>query len=133
MAFTETQRAQVRLYLGWPARFWQMNSRLEQAMNAMATHAEEETICTGLLTSLAAIDTAITASYTRMKAAAVGDITLRGSGELMDLRSEGRRLSGRLAATLGVDVQHDVWSGHGPRQFASIDGWQGGGNYIRQG
>lgn len=133
MALTETQRASVRLYLGWPARFWQMNSRLEQAMNALASTAEEETIVVALLASLAALDANITAAYSRLKALAVGSITLSGPGEINALRSEGRRLSGRLAATLAVDVQHDVWSGSGPRSFASIDGWQSGGNYVRAG
>jgi hypothetical protein len=134
VAFTDSQRAAVRLYLGWPARFWQMNSRLEQAMNAIESQAEEVTVCTGLLTELAAHDTRITACYGRLKAMKVGSIELTGHGELMALRSEGRRLSGRLAATLAVDVQHDVWSGSGPRQFASIDGWKSGNdNTVRQG
>jgi hypothetical protein len=134
VAFTADQKAAVRLYLGWPARFWQMNSRLEQAMNAIESQAEEVTVCTTLLTSLAAQDVLITACYGRLKALKVGSIELTGHGELMALRSEGRRLSGRLAATLAVDVQHDVWSGSGPKQFASSDGWQSGSDsYVRQG
>jgi hypothetical protein len=134
VAFTDTQRAQIRLYLGWPARFWQMNSRLEQAMNAVESQAEEVTICTDLLTALVAHDARVTACYSRLKAMKVGSIELTGHGELLALRSEGRRLSGRLAATLAVDVQHDVWAGSGPKQFASSDGWQSGSdNTVRQG
>lgn len=133
MAFTDTQRAQVRLYLGWPARFWQSDSRLEQAMNSIDDKAEELTICTGLLTSLADIDTRLTACYTRLKALAVGKITLPGQGELMALRSEGRRFAGRLASTLGVAVRHDVWSGSTPSQFSSYDGLDGSDNYVRHG
>ena len=134
MAFTETQRAQIRLYLGWSARFWQMDSRLEQAMNAMdQAKVEEQAICDGLLVSLLAQDVLITACYTRLKALAVGKITLPGHGELLALRSEGRRLSGRLASTLGVAIRHDVWGGRGPSGFASVDGMTGGDNYVRQG
>jgi hypothetical protein len=132
VAWTLTQKAQVRLYLGWSARFWQTDSRLEQAMNAMDDKAEELTICTGLLTSLADIDTRLTACYSRLKALQVGRITLPGHGELMALRSEGRRLSGRLASTLGVAIRHDVWSGRGPSAFSSYDGTDGD-NAVRQG
>jgi hypothetical protein len=111
-----------------------MNSRLEQAMNSIESRVEEQAVCTGLLTALADIDTRITGSYGRLKAMKVGAIELTGHGELMALRSEGRRLSGRLAATLAVDVQHDVWSGSGPQSYASIDGWQSGSDgYVRQG
>lgn len=133
MAWTDTQKANVRLYLGWPARFWQTDSRLEQAMNAINDKAEELAICTGLLTDLADIDTKITACYTRLKALRAGKIQLPGTGELAALRSEGRRLSGRLAATLGVAVRHDCWSGRGPSAFSSYDGLEGGDNYVRQG
>ena len=132
MAWTLTQKAQVRLYLGWSARFWQTDSRLEQAMNAIDDKAEELTICTGLLTSLADIDTRMTACYSRLKALQVGRITLPGHGELMALRSEGRRLSGRLASMLGVAIRHDVWSGRGPSAFSSYDGIDGD-NAVRQG
>jgi hypothetical protein len=135
MALSLTQRAQVRLYCGWSARFWQMDSRLEQAMNALASNAEEETIVTDLLTQLVAHDARFTAAYTRLKALAVGKITLPGHGELMALRSEGRRFSGRLASILGVAIRHDVWSGRGPSEFASTEGMVGSDSsgYIRQG
>lgn len=132
MAWTETQKAQVRLYLGWPARFWQTDSRLEQAMNAVNDKAEELALCTALLTSLADIDTRITACYTRLKALKVGKIELPGAGELGALRSEGKRLSARLALTLGVAMRPGVWGGGGPSAFSSDDGPEGG-NYVKQG
>jgi hypothetical protein len=135
VALTETQRTNVRLYCGWAARFWQTDSRLEQALNSLESKPEEETLVVSLLASLADIDTRLTAAYKRLKAAAVGKITLPGQLEVMTLRSEGRRFSGRLATTLGVAIRQDVWSGSGPSRFASASGMFGGGsdNYVRQG
>lgn len=133
MALTEAQRVQVRLYLGWSARYRQMDSRLEQSMYAVDALPDTLTVVTGLLTSLADIDTRLTAAYGRLRAAAIGDITLPGDRELLALRSEGRRLSGRLASTLGVAVRHDVWSGCGPTDYASADGMVGGANSVRFG
>ena len=88
MAFTEAQRVKVRMYLGWSARFWQMDSRLEQAMNAVDDKADTVSYCQGLLTSLEEVDTAITGCYTRLKALKVGAIELSGHGEMAALRSE---------------------------------------------
>lgn len=134
MALTDTQRAQTRLYCGWSSGYRQTDSRLEWAMNRIdGSDAATMAVVTGLLTSLADIDTRLTAAYARLKALAVGSITLPGNLEVATLRSEGRRLSGRLATTLGVSVRHDVWSGTGPSGFASVDGVTDGDNYTRQG
>jgi hypothetical protein len=135
VALTDTQRANVRLYCGWSARYFQTDSRLEQALNSLGSRAEEEALVVAMLASLADIDTRLTAAYKRLKAAAVGKITLPGQLEVMTLRSEGRRFSGRLASTLGVAIRHDVWSGSGPSRFASVSGMfaDGSDNYVRQG
>lgn len=134
MALTTTQRAQVRTYLGWPARFWQTTSQLEQAMNAVDGEAAELALVVALLVSLADIDTRLTACYGRLKALKVGSIELPGHGELMALRSEGRKFSGRLAAKLGVAIINDAWSGGGPNAFASADRMTPeGSGYVRQG
>lgn len=121
MALTDTQRAQVRLYLGWPARFWQTTSQLEMAMNAVDGVAAELAQVVALLVSLADIDTRITACYSRLKALKVDAITLPGHGELMALRAEGRKFAGRLAAKLGVPIIADAWTGGGPSAFAAAD------------
>lgn len=134
-SFTDTQRANIRLYLGWSARFHQTDSRLEQAMSAvdMESSGATNTICVALLASLADIEAKLLDAHNRLKAMQVGSITLPGKNELGLLRSEGRRFAGKLAATLGVEVRHDVFSGSGPREFASADGNVGGGNFYRHG
>jgi hypothetical protein len=114
MAFTETERVQIRLYLGWSGRFYQFDSRLEQAMNAVS--AETEVIVKAALAECQSFDEQIQAAPKRFKAAQVGSITLQGATELALLRSCGRAHVGRIAATLGVEVKHDVFSGAAPGQ-----------------
>jgi hypothetical protein len=134
--WTDVQKASIRLYLGWSARFHQSDSRLEQAMSAIegeTTDATHDRIVT-MLTSLDDIQERIVDALGRIKAMRVGSIDLPGPMEMGMLRSEGRRFAGQLAATLGVAVRHDVFSGTGPHDFASFDGMSGGsGNEMKQG
>ena len=128
---TSAQRASIRLYLGWSARFHQTDSRLEQAMSAIdvgdvdtynfIVNALNGTP-PGLLAQLGDIDTRLTAALVDVKARKVGSIELMGEGEISVLRSMGREYAGRLASLLGVEVRHDVFSGHGPRSFATSSG-----------
>ena len=121
MALTEAQRVLVRLYTGWQDGFGQFDSRLEQAMNHVDNRAELLALVTnlatdtppGLLAQLALVDSRIFGSHGRLKASAVGSITLN-PGELQALRSEGRRLVGRLCSILGVERGADVFGGSGP-------------------
>lgn len=134
--FTSGQKANIRLYLGWSARFHQFDSRLEQAMSAIDNEMDDSThdIIVAKLASLASIDTRLTDALGRIKALKVGSIDLPGAMELGLLRSEGRRFVGQLAATLGVEVRHDVFRGGGPRSFATHEGLiPGGGNEMKQG
>jgi hypothetical protein len=132
--FTEAQRAKVRWYLGWSARFHQSDSRLEQAMNAVDMETTDAThdLIIANLTAMDAINTRIVGAYDRLKALKVGSIDLPGHQEIGLLRSEGRRLGGAVAAALGVPTRHDVWSGTGNKSFAGWDGLEGG-NTLKQG
>ena len=128
MALSETQKATVRLYCGWQARFLDIESRLEEAMRSLATQPESEALITnalnvsppGILAILADLDTKIRAAYARLQASAVGSITLNPA-EVAVLRMEGRRYVGRLCSILGIPRGEDVFSpGSGSRN----------GNYI---
>lgn len=132
MGLSDAQRAQVRLYLGWPARFLQTDSALELAMRALDTTPESEALVTSLLASLADIDTKLEAAHARLKAAKVGSIELNGA-ELVQLRGEGRRFAGRLAALLGVELRVDVFSNNPSTHRSSWNGPVGGGNYQMHG
>lgn len=123
MALTATQRADVRLTLGWPAQFHQTNSRLEQAMNALDTEPEHEAQVIALLASVVDIDTKLVDAHKRLKAVKVGSInldTLRS--EIAGLRMEGRRFVARLASILGVPTQNDYF-GSSARGYADRYDW----------
>lgn len=133
--FTSNDRARIRWYLGWSARFHQMDSRLEQAMNAVDMEPTDDTkaLITGNLAQMDTLmNTTIPAAYNRLKALKVGSIDLPAHKEIAMLRSEGRRLGGQIAACLGVETRHDVWSGAGNKSFAGPNGLEGG-NEFRHG
>jgi hypothetical protein len=117
MALSETEKAQIRMYLGWSQRHFQDNPRLEMAFSAVT--AEAEVIIKAELASCILFDQRIDAATKRFKAHEVGSITLQGETELSLLRSLGRQHVGRIARTLGVDVMHDVFSGASPSSSQS--------------
>jgi hypothetical protein len=131
VSFSLSERSKVRLYLGWSERFFQFDSRLEQAMNAI-----DQQVITGdtsgydlIIAQIAectTVDTAMDDARNRFKAAKVGSIELQGPIELALLRSQGRQAAGRIASLLGVPILHDVFSGTGPREFASRAGYANG-------
>lgn len=114
MALSAANRADIRYFLGWPARWFQSDSRLEQAMNALDSLTAQdsgatETLVLACVTSAKAIDTALVTAWGRIKALKVGSIDLPGAMEVETLRREGRRFVGRLAAILGVHPVADVF------------------------
>ena len=133
--WTSAQKAKIRLFLGWSARFHQYDSRLEQAMSAIEGESDDSThdLIVGFLASLDDIQTRLTSAYSRIKAMKVGSIDLPGAMEMGLLKAEGRRFVGQLAATLGVEVRHDVFGSGRFNSFAGFDGLSGGGNEIKQG
>ena len=60
--YSEAQRAEIRLYLGWPATFYESSDALEQAMTTIGTERpEDEANAIALLVKIAAHDDKITA------------------------------------------------------------------------
>jgi hypothetical protein len=144
MALTAQNKADIRTYLGWSARFHQTDSRLEQAMSALETEPEHEKWITntlapvageprGILAELVAIDAKLDDAHNRLKALKVGSIDLPIRNEINTLRSEGRRHVSRMATILGVEVRHDVYSGAPNRNRAAYGGLANGGNYDLHG
>ncbi len=137
MALSLINKADIRKFLGWSARFHQSDSRLEQAMSAVDTEPEHEAQITnsltgtppGILASLEDLDAKLTDAHKRLKALKVGSIGLAGYGEIKSLRNEGRRHVGRLASILGVEVRQDVFSSSGPATFGGFFGMIQGGSY----
>lgn len=138
MAFTDTQKAQIRRALGWSARYYQFDSRLDQAMSSLATQPEVELLVTGtlenngILANIDDIQTKLRASHARLKANKVGSIELRQQ-EVVQLRSEGDRWVNDLARILGVETrQGGIFGGAGVNTFAGFGGPYGGagGNFV---
>ncbi len=110
MALTDTQKAEIRDFLGWPARFHDRDDRLENAFTALADLPDDETRIIALLNKAKDIETRITDALGRIKASAVGSITLN-QAEILQLKSEGRRAVNRIAAILYVPVKANAFGG----------------------
>lgn len=132
MALTDEERASVRMYMGWSARFAQTDTGLERALNAIDQMPADLALLRTHLTELARIDAAILACEARFKADQVGSITLSQS-ELPRLRSRGMERVGRMATLLGVEVRDNAFSPDLPRWRGGHGGPSGGGNYQMQG
>lgn len=136
MALDDQQKAAIRRALGWSARFHQFDSRLEQAMSAIATEPEHELQITdtlanqGILANIDDIQTKLRQAHDRLKADKVGSILLRKE-ELQQLRSEGDRWVRDLARILGVETRNGgLFGGARIRTFAGHGGPYASGNYI---
>jgi len=119
VALTDTQKSQIRLYLGYPDVNRMAHHSLEGAMDAISTEGEDR--IGDLLTNLAAIDADLAGSWDRQKVKKAEEVTLAGFDEIGALRSEGRRLAQDLANLLDVP----------PRRLPF--GTSGGGGVCRRG
>lgn len=112
MAFTPTEKARIRMLLGWGARFWQLETRLENAMEAVEQTLTEETAqIQTLLTSLTAIDTKITDALGTVGVSNVDTIALDSDQGISYLRAEGRRLVEAIASILQVPIKKNFYGG----------------------
>jgi hypothetical protein len=131
MAFTAQDRTDIRLYLGYAARFYQtINSALEQAMNAVESDATVVTAIEALIADCKLIDQTIKDARRRLKMIQAEDVRYAGMQEIAGLRSEGRVAVGRIAAFLGCPVKHDAFSASGsndtpPFTFGGATGGSG--------
>ncbi len=111
MALTLTERARIRSLLGWGARFHNVETRLENALDAMADLPEDETLIRTYLTQLTVIDTAIADCATTFGVKKTGSIELESDQGLGFQRSEGRRLVLAIADILGVQPYRNFYGG----------------------
>lgn len=135
---SETEKAQIRLFLGWPSRYFQQFDGLERAFSVAATpspeHDDRLTVIRNALASLADCESKLEAIRgTTYQAAAVDGVVLQSATQRMLIIQDARRHRDRIAATLDVDVINDIWSGAGVTTFASPFGRGPNGNYVRQG
>jgi hypothetical protein len=141
VALTLAQRADIRFFCGWSARYHQ-NDRVELAMNAIDNDAAvlaqfqnglapSDGGPPGLIACCRDAMSQLRLAMKRKKASAVGSIQLNEQ-ELEHIRGLGRQYTNQMCATLGVPRKVDVFSGYGANSFANWDGMGsgGGGNYI---
>lgn len=132
MSLTDDEKARVRMYLGWSARFGQTDTALERAMSAIEQQPADLALAREHLAELARIDTSIRASESRLKASQVGTITLN-AGELSALRSRGEERVGRLATLFAVETRNNAYRPGGVAWRGGYLGPIGGGNSQMQG
>ncbi len=111
MAFTDTEKTRIRMLLGWGARFWQLETRLENAIEAVESTLPDETLqIQAILTALTAIDTKITDALATVGVTGVSSIKLDSDQGIGHLRSEGRRQVEAIASILQVPIKKNYYS-----------------------
>jgi hypothetical protein len=110
MAFTDAQKAKIRRYLGYPDVFRYANSRLESAIDVIGARAEVQALVEADLTALEAIDAKLlTVASSQGGLKRIDDIEFYEGQAVSQIRSDGRRLAGRLSITFGVPLAGDVF------------------------
>lgn len=118
MPFTAAEKTRIRMLLGWGARFWQTETRLESAMAAVETDFPDEmNLIKATLVTLTDIDAKITDALETVGVSAVSTIHLDSDQGLSHLRAEGRRLVSSIATTLQVPINRNFYGG-------GLGGWQ---------
>lgn len=135
-AWTETEKANLRAYLGYPSLFHQYEPRLENAITAVQSTADGGALSSSatqdrmrsVLTQLATLESKITelqCSYSIMEAG-TDNVRLDAGRALFLLRMEGRRLIGQLSIPLGTRPIRDYFTGVDIRSDADGQGsWSG--------
>lgn len=131
-AFSDTERAQIRMYLGYSGRFVQTDDALQRALDATDNKPADQAIVLAQLAECQRIDASLTSAEGRLKASKAGPIELNGD-EIEQLRDRGRQAVGRMARQLGVEVRGDAFEGVLPTTRATMWGPLGGGGYQMQG
>lgn len=122
MALDPQQRADVRNALGWSAQFSQTDNALENAFDGLETQPEHENQVIALLADISAVKLQIVDSRKRLKGLKVGTIELDAfRHEMAALRWDGQRLTGEMAAIIGVERRHDIFTSGTPGR----QGWYG--------
>lgn len=126
MAFSEADRVQIRIYLGFGSLYWQADPRLENAITALQSVADggtrptsdAELAAKGIVTELGDIDSRIRALRDQQAATeVVGELRLDAAREQQRLCTEGRRYVHRLARMLDTFPRSDAF---GPSPILSV-------------
>lgn len=111
MAFTEDQKNQIRIYLGFPAGWYFLDVRLEGMMDKVGQSAIEQASVETIMASIAALDVAISnqsaSGFTLGSLKRADDVELYdyvasgGAATIVPPKMRGNWLINRLAARFG--------------------------------
>jgi len=112
MAFSSAEKTRIRMLLGWGARYWQLETRLERAMEAVEeTLPDETSTIQDILTALTAIDSKITDALGTVGVSQVDVIHLDSDQGISHLKAEGRRQVEAIATILQVSIKKNFYGG----------------------
>ena len=130
MAFTATQKDQIRQYLGFAAGFYDLNTRLESMFDTVGADAVAQASVEAIMAKIVLVETAFQSSGTTSATQGplkeitgdVGwyDITDENSGAGVRTPEYGNILINRLAARFGF-TRDEL-----PSQYFGPGGWRGG-------
>ncbi len=123
MPFSESEKAAVRRYLGFPSVYRASNPRLENAMDVVGAQPEVVLQVQSDLSGIAQIEANLLALLPSAGVKKVDEIEFFDGGQQKAMKDEGRRLCGRLSTTMGVPLVGDAFGGSGYEG----DGWGGVG------
>jgi hypothetical protein len=106
MALSSAERAKVRKYLGWGARFFQVTTELEQAMDTLGTAPDDETEVREELLKCQEADEQMKKVFTTALAIQVGAIRSHAHYQLGLIRSMGTQAAARIASILEVPLKN---------------------------
>lgn len=120
MALTDGQKAQIRLYLGYPDVNRSLRPDLEGAM--LAVSADAELLIEDLLTRLDSLQTTLEGQWSYQAVIRAEEVTLSGMNGLIALRQEGKRLVNQLSSILGVKPLTTPFDTGGTRSGTALRG-----------
>jgi redox-regulated HSP33 family molecular chaperone len=126
MAFTDSQRDQIRRYLGYPAAFRDQTYQLESMMDTVGDNATEQASVEAILTELATVDAALAAAGTSAQVMgalkAVDEIEFHAATgstatDSMTAMKRAKMLVERLRQRFGVPLAGDYFGTGAFRSF----------------
>jgi hypothetical protein len=111
MAFTGSEKQQIRQYLGYSELFKDIDPRLESQMNDIGNAADQSaaTRVRAHLTDLADVDTRLKNALDNLTLTKAEDVNFRGPEELEALRDHGRNVVQRMAIIFELEPKRDYY------------------------
>lgn len=135
MAFTEPQRVQIRLMLGYPDVFRSYNPRLEGVFDVIGSRPDTQAAVVDLLTKIAALDLQLGTILSLAGLKRAEDVewyqalNTKMSAPMQAVATLGRIYIGRMSALMGVPIYSDFFGtgGYAGDNYMGIGNQQSGG------